>query len=202
MAGGEFDPSVPLPPGLELGALRRAIDYIETELADLVEIYFEQANVFSALVGIYGTKALDAVSSYEKSRHVDAAQQRFPDLQRRGSRTPPPPEHSLESKGSKRPWEVQAHYNHPGWYVIWRYLVDPTETVEPGRPVVIWRVDVVYLTEDDWVYQASRAGAGRGGRTHTFALKNAALRLRHCAVYRRSDIVLRDGKPVPRNGLP
>ena len=63
-----FDSSVPLPPGLALAAIRRAIEYIERELAELVEIYHEQMNVFSAIVGIFGTKALDSVSSYEKHR--------------------------------------------------------------------------------------------------------------------------------------
>ena len=65
------DPSVPLPPGLTLVAIRKAIDYLEHQLADLVEIYYEQANVFSAIVGIFGTKALDAVSNYEKHRNID-----------------------------------------------------------------------------------------------------------------------------------
>lgn len=58
----DFDESVPLPPGLNVGAIRRAIEYVERELADLVEIYYEQANVFSALVGIFGVRALDANS--------------------------------------------------------------------------------------------------------------------------------------------
>ncbi|TLY30059.1 MAG: hypothetical protein E6K63_03120 [Nitrospirae bacterium] len=103
---GDFDPSVPLPPGLDIAAIRRAIDYIERELADLVDLYYEQANVFSALVGIYGTKALDSVSNYEKHRHIDTAQQRFPDLRRRGSGQKPSPNESLKSKGSKRPWAI------------------------------------------------------------------------------------------------
>jgi hypothetical protein len=107
-----FDPSVTLPPGLEIGAIRRAIDYLERELAELIEIYFEQANVFSALVGIFGTSALDSFSNYEKHRHADTAQQRFPDLIRRGSRAEPL--HCLESKGSKRPRAIQSHYDHPG----------------------------------------------------------------------------------------
>lgn len=48
-----FDETVPLPPGFGgVPAIRRAIEYMERELADLVEIYYEQANVFSALVGI------------------------------------------------------------------------------------------------------------------------------------------------------
>ncbi len=59
-----LDSSVPLPPGLTLAAVRRSIEYIERELAELVEIYYEQMNVFSAIVGIFGTKALDSGSSY------------------------------------------------------------------------------------------------------------------------------------------
>lgn len=110
----DFDGSVSLPPGLTITAIHNSIAYIERELADLVDIYHEQANVFSGLVGIYGTKALDATSVYEKHRHIDMAQQRFPDLRKRGSGENPPPNESLESKGSKRPWAIQSHYDHPG----------------------------------------------------------------------------------------
>jgi hypothetical protein len=196
----DFDRSVLLPPGLDIAAIRRAIEYMERELADLVEIYYEQANVFSAIVGILGTRALDSVSSYEKHRNVDTAQQRFPDLRRRGSGNKPSPNESLESKASKRPWAIQSHYDHPGWYIVWRYLVDPTETLEPGKPVVIWRVDVVFLEKGDWKYEKSGAGEAGGGRTHTFGVKNAAKKLRDKAVYHRKDVAIRDGKPIPRNG--
>jgi hypothetical protein len=196
----DFNDSVALPPGLEIGAIRGAVDYVETHLADLVEIYLEQANVFSGIVGIFGAKALDSVSNYDKHRHQHTAQQRFPDLKRRGSGEHPPANLSLESKGSKRPWAIQSHYNHAGWYVIWRYLVDPTETIHSGRPVVIWRVDVVFLESGDWKYEKSSAGETGGGRTHTFGVKNAAAKLKSCAVYRRSDVILRDGKPIPKNG--
>ena len=190
--------SVELPPGMEIGSIRRAIDYMERELSDLVEIYYEQANVFSAVVGIFGTRALDSFSNYEKHRHADTAQQRFPDLSRRGARREP--RHYLESKGSKRPWSIQSHYDHEGWYVIWRYLVDKTESIASGRPVIIWRVDMVYLTKADWKYEKSSAGEGRGGRTHTFGVRNVAAKLRGKAVYQRTDVVIRDGKAVARNG--
>ncbi|MFN0012728.1 MAG: hypothetical protein ACKVS8_13910 [Phycisphaerales bacterium] len=196
----DFNASVPLPPGLELAAVRRAVDYVEKELAELVEIYHEQANVFSAIVGIFGTKALDSVSNYEKHKHSDTAQQRFPDLCRRGSGKKLTPQDSLESKGSKRPWAIQSHYDHPGWYIIWRYLVDPTQTLEAGKPVIIWRVDVVFLTKADWKYEKSTAGERGGGRTHTFGVKQAAKKLKDAAVYRRSDVIVRDGKPIPKNG--
>jgi hypothetical protein len=196
----EFNKDVQLPPGLTLGAIRKSIQYIERELAELIDIYHEQANVFSALVGIYGVRALDSYSVYEKSKHLDVAQQRFPDLRRRGSRSPTPPRHSLESKGSKRPWEIQSHYDHPGWYIVWRYLVDPTESIERGKPFLLWRVDVVYLNRQDWEYQASKAGPAGGGRTHTFGLKNPAAKLKDKAVFRRNGIRLSGGKPTPTNG--
>lgn len=158
----DFNATVSLPQGLTAAAIRKAVDYIERELANLVELYEEQRNVFSALVGIFGTKALDTNSVYEKHRHLDTAQQRFPDLRKRGSGQNPPPELSLESKGSKRPWAIQSHYDHPGWYIVWRYLVDPTESLERGKPVIVWRVDVVFLRKGDWKYEGSGAGQGKG----------------------------------------
>lgn len=196
----DFNRNVPLPPGLTLASMQKSVEYIERALAELVDIYYEQANVFSALVGIYGVRALDTLSIYEKSRHRDVAQQRFPDMKRRGSRTPPPPKLSLESKGSKRPWELQSHYDHPGWYIVWRYLVDPTGSIEKGRPILIWRVDIVFLEKQNWEYQGSKAGPAGGGRTHTFGLKNPGQKLRGKAVYQRGDIRLSGGKPTPING--
>lgn len=68
--------------------------------------------MFSALVGIFATKALDIVSIYEGHKHPDTPQQRFPDLSRRGYPGTPLAKHYLEIKGSKRPREVQSHYNH------------------------------------------------------------------------------------------
>lgn len=181
-------------------AIHKAVEYIERKLADLVEIYYEQANVFSALVSMYGTKALDANSVYEKSRNLDVVQQRFPDLRRRGSGDSPSPTECLESKGSKRPWALQSHYDHPGWYIIWRYLIDSTRSLESKRPVVIWRVDVVFLQKHDWKYEGSTAGAEGGGRTHTFGLKDAARKLKGKAVYQRKDVRIAEGKAVPANG--
>jgi hypothetical protein len=188
-----------LPPGLEPSAIRRAIDYMEKELTDLVEIYYEQANVFSAIVGIFGTRALNEFSNYEKHRHADTAQQRFPDLCRKGFKADDP-RNCLESKGSKRPWSIQSHYDHPGWYIVWRYLVDQTESIEAGRAVVVWRVDIVFLERSDWKYEGSSASEKGGGRTHTFAVKNPAQKLKGCAIYIRADLIVRDGKPIPRNG--
>ncbi len=197
-----FDSAVRLPTGLDAAAIRRAIGYIETALndRDFIDLYFEQANVFSAIVGMFGTKALDSVSNYEKHRHSFTAQTRFPDLRRRGAQEPLRPVDCLESKASKRPWAVQSHYNHSGWYIVWRYLVDPTGTIKNGLNLVIWRVDVVFLTEADWKYEGSKAGERGGGRTHTFGVQRPADKLRDCAAYRYPGVVLKGGKPVPVNG--
>ena len=196
----DFNHKVLLPPGLTTIAIQKAIEHIERGLIDLIDIYIEQANVFSALVGIYGVKALDATSVYEKNRNLDLAQQRFPDLRKKGSGANPPAIHSLESKASKRPWALQSHYDHSGWYIVWRYLVDPTMSLESGKPVIIWRVDILFLEKADWKYEGSSAGNTGGGRTHTFGLRNAAMKLRDKAVYRRKDVRLIGGKAVPSNG--
>ncbi len=184
-----------LPKGLEPVHVIRAIDYIEERAADLVDLYFEQANVFSGIVGTFGVKALDAVSPYKRHKHPDVAQQRFPDLSLHG-RLNPPPDLALESKGSIRAWAIQSHYDHPGWYIIWRYLVDPTRSIKPPRPIVIWRVDVVFLEKEDWKYEKSKAGEGGGGRTHTFGVKHPAEKLASAAVFALPGIALRAGKPV------
>jgi len=196
----DFDPDVPLPPRLTITAIKKSIEYVEREGRDLVDLYFEQANVFSGVVGILGTRALDTFSVYEKSRHADVAQQRFPDLCRRGAGPSPCPRDCLESKASKRAWALQSHYDHAGWYIVWRYLVDSTCSIEPEKPVLVWRVDVLFLEKSDWKYEGSTAGESGGGRTHTFGLRNPADKLQGKAVYRRSDIRLSGGKPTPVNG--
>lgn len=142
-----------------------------------------------------GVKGLHAVSPYKKHKHPDVAQQRFPDLSLSGKLNPPPDE-ALESKGSSRAWAIQSHYNHPGWYVVWRYLVDTTESIKPGCPVVVWRVDVVFLTAGDWKYEGSAAGEGKGGRTHTFGVSNPATKLANAAAYKLPGIAIKGGKPI------
>lgn len=82
------DPAVPLPKGLTIAHLKKARAYLQRELNRLVEVYEEQANVFSGLVGIYGMRALDAFSPYEKHRHRILAQQRFPDCPMRLAQRP------------------------------------------------------------------------------------------------------------------
>jgi len=184
-----------LPKGLEPIHIRKAVDYFERHVLDLVELYYEQANVFSGIMGIFGAKALDAVSPYKRHKHPDVMQQRFPDLSL-GGQLNPPPELALESKGSTRPWAIQSHYDHPGWYVVWRYLVDPVQAIKPGRPVVIWRVDVVFVSKQDWKCEGSKAGSSGGGRTHTFGIRAPAAKLAGCAAYVLDGIKVVGNKPV------
>ncbi len=194
-----FDRSVLLPPELKISHIRNAIEYVEDSTAEFIDVYYEQANVFSALVGIFGVRALDSFSPYKKHKHPDVAQQRFPDLSLRGRRNPPPTQ-SVESKGTRRPNALQSHYNHAGWYIVWRYSVDPTKRMKPGKPAFIWRVDVAYLESADWKYEGSLAAEGRGGRTHTFGVRRPAEKFRYAGVYRYPKVSIRQGTPTLVNG--
>jgi hypothetical protein len=193
-----FDRSVPLPPELKMTHIREAVEHVESRAEELIDIYFEQANVFSGIVGILGIQALHALSPYKKHKHPDIAQQRFPDLSL-GGKLNPPPEHALESKGSTRPWALQSHYNHPGWYIVWRYAVDQTKRLKLSKVVAIWRVDIAFLREEDWKYEGSKAAEGRGGRTHTFGIKLPAKLLKNCIVYQNPRVAIRQGGPVLAN---
>lgn len=184
-----------LPPGLTAAHIARAVEYVERKAAELVDLYHEQANIFSGIIGILGVQALDNLSPYKKHKHPDVAQQRFPDLSF-GGRLNPTPLRALESKGSTRPWAIQSHYDHPGWYIVWRYLVDATQTFKKGKEVVVWRVDVVFLDKSDWKYEGSKASAAVGGRTHTFGLKEPAKKLDGAAAYSLPGVILRNGKPT------
>ena len=196
-----FERLASLPPGLTIAHLRHSIEYVEEKASEWIDIYYEQANLFSGVIGILGVRALHSLSPYKRHKHPDVAQQRFPDLSLNGKLNPLPNQ-SLESKGSTRPWAVQSHYNHPGWYVIWRYAIDPTERMKARKPVVVWRVDLPLLEQHDWKYEGSTAAEGRGGRTHTFAVKNPAATLAKSIVYQAPNIVLRGGHPTIANGSP
>ena len=190
-----FDRSVPLPPGLTIAHIGAAIEFVEEKAEELIELYFEQANIFSGVVGILGVRALDSLSPYKRHKHPDIAQQRFPDLSLRGRLAPPPIE-SLESKGSIRPWAIQSHYNHSGWYIVWRYAIDPTKRMKHGKAVLVWRVDVPFLKEEHWKYEGSKAGEGHGGRTHTFGVKNPATVVGKAIVYQAPGVRLSGGGPT------
>lgn len=112
----------------------------------------------------------------------------------------PPPVHALESKASTRPWAIQSHYNHAGWYIIWRYTVDETRQMKPGKAIAIWRVDIPFLEEEDWKYEKSKAREGAGGRTHTFGVGNPKEKLKGSIVYQVPKIVLYRGRPTLANG--
>ncbi len=197
----EFNRSVPLPPGLTVVHIRNAIDFVEEKAEELIDLYFEQANIFSAVVGIMGVRALDSLSPYKRHKHPDIAQQRFPDLSLRGTLDPPPNE-ALESKGSARPWAIQSHYDHAGWYIVWRYCIDPTKRMKRGQSVAVWRVDIPFLRKANWKYEGSKAAVGLGGRTHTFGVRNPAQVLEGTIVYQSSAVALSRGKPCLKDPGP
>ena len=187
-----FDRAVRLPPGLTVAHLRNAIEFVEEKAGEWIDLYFEQANIFSGVVGILGVRALDSLSPYKRHKHPDVAQQRFPDLSLGGKTNPPP----NESKGSTRPWAIQSHYDHPGWYIVWRYAIDPTRRMKRGRPALVWRVDIPFLRKEHWKYEGSKAAEGHGGRTHTFGVKNPASVISGAIVYQTPGIVLSRGGPT------
>ena len=58
--------------------IKNAIDFIEERAEEWIDIYLEQANIFSGVIGILGVRALDSLSPYKRHKHPDIAQQRFP----------------------------------------------------------------------------------------------------------------------------
>ena len=59
---------MPLPAGLEPIHINRAVEYVEQRTGEWIDLYFEQANIFSAIVGMAGIKALDSISPLRHSR--------------------------------------------------------------------------------------------------------------------------------------
>jgi hypothetical protein len=72
--------------------------------------------------------------------------------------------------------------------------------MKPGKAVIVWRVDIPFLGEEDWKYEGSKAREGHGGRTHTFGVKFPAQRFRSSIVYHYPEIEVRQGGPVLANG--
>jgi hypothetical protein len=79
---------------------------------------------------------------------------------------------------------------------VWRYAIDQTKRLKAGKVAAIWRVDVAFLLAEDWKYEGSKAAEGRGGRTHTFGIKNPATHLRGSIVYQNPRVAIRQGGPV------
>ena len=132
-----FDPSIPLPPELKIAHIRKAIDYIEKEISEFVDVYYEQANVFSGLIGIFGVRALSSISPYKKHKHPDVAQQRFPDLSLKGKLNPPP-NRAVESKGSTRPkaWWVMPIVGIGFWVTTFELTTEQLCKHEIGKQAI------------------------------------------------------------------
>jgi hypothetical protein len=57
----EVDPQVPLPQGLTPQHVVRAVTFIEREAGHWLDLWYEQQNLFSAIVGILGIRALESM---------------------------------------------------------------------------------------------------------------------------------------------
>jgi hypothetical protein len=64
-----------------------------------------------------------------------------------------------------------------------------------GKPVLIWRVDLPFLHEEDWKYEGSKAREGHGGRTHTFGIQNPKTVISKAILYQAPEVSLSQGKP-------
>jgi hypothetical protein len=116
------DPAVKMHPELTIPHLRNAIDWVEEQAGDLVDVYQELRNVFITLVGIFGVKPLDSFSPYKKHKRHDVAKHRLTSL--RGRLTPRVIQ-AVEPKGSMRPSAIRpttitranlpASTAGPGW---------------------------------------------------------------------------------------
>ncbi len=62
------------------------------------------------------------------------------------------------------------------------------------------QVDVAFQSREDWKYEGSKAGEGRGGRTHTFGVKQPADRFANAIVFHHPRIIVRHGRPTLANG--
>jgi len=54
-------------------------------------------------------------------------------------------------------------------------------------------VSISLFQQEDWKYETSKAAEGRGGRTHTFGVKNPAKRFKDSIVYQNPRVVLSQG---------
>jgi len=67
--------------------------------------------------------------------------------------------------------------------------------MKAGRTVLVWRVDIPFLTQDHWKYEGSTAAEGHGGRTHTFGVKNPKSIVSKAILYQLPTVRLTGGKP-------
>jgi len=138
------DEKVSLPPGLTIGHIKKAVDEIESIANKVLDaIGDQQLNLLSNLVSGLGSAALNRLGPYHQDANRSRAQTRFPDL-RNDEGIP------LECKGNFAFNAPNAHNQEEGWFIIWRYIIDRSMTLDPNFALKIFRVDVGYLLEKDW----------------------------------------------------
>ncbi len=188
---GQFDAARLQQIGIQVAAMQNIIDKVEEVASDYIDVYLDQRNLFSALVGAFAIRAIADHTVFDRNPHRYRAQQYFPDLTPHGQDPANlRPTSYLEVKASKRTWSLDAHGNHEGWYMVFRYMVMANGCHVAGhtRSVFVGRVDLMYLNQANWCYQPSLAGPGVAGRTHTFSLLQPSNTLNGNHVFLRSGI--------------
>src|SRR5258708_32283564 len=69
-----------LPKNLQPIHITKGVGFVEEQAAELIELYYAQANEFSTVVGIFGEKALNAISPAKKHRNPDTTKLGIPFL--------------------------------------------------------------------------------------------------------------------------
>ena len=91
--------------------------------------------MFSGIVGMFGVKALDAISPYKKHKHPDTAQQRFPDLSLGGRLSAA--RIGGEIQGEHESVAIQSHHDHPGAGTSMATLLTAQKLSSRADPVVV-----------------------------------------------------------------
>lgn len=184
-----FRRSVPLPPGLTIEQLGRAMDETQRLVhlinagltvtgGELLSRYI-QANNYS---GIVSNILCDSLHRYSAYKHYSA--QGFPDLMYRNKAGREVG--GLEVKATTRPGKGgESHNGHSGWHLVAHFAADADTGDITFRHMMIADLNGHMQPDSDWKYQGSRVKAETGSqRTETYITTPAGTaKLRHGSVY-------------------
>ncbi|MCD4824336.1 MAG: hypothetical protein K8S55_06995 [Phycisphaerae bacterium] len=181
---------VPLPTGLKIGHLEKAMNYTASMIASINRdmcrgigsplIQFIQANNFSGIISNILTSGLDKYSPYKHNHD-----QRFPDLKNAGGM-------GLEMKAANKAGKGgESHNGHGGWHLIACFELD-----EENGNIQFVQLEIAELIsnldepEGDWHYCGSKVNASGSRRTETYYTTNRGTwKLRDGSVYLDTDKV-------------
>jgi len=174
---GIFDKSVPLPDGLTIDHLEKAMETVRKIFEAInngLSTYglptidkLIRLNQFSGMVSDFLTRMLDRISEFKKLPNTA-----FPDLKNQRTGV------GLEIKATTRsPWSTVGHNVASGWFLTAEYDID-----DEGLPnfKVVW---VGELAEDDFIWRG-RSDTSR--RTITASVKKESWDEKMKKVFQRS----------------